>query len=155
MLRDPGLVRFGSLGARVILTALLIGVDPEEVGRDQRLCMSHPDPESRLPYMIWLPIDSGLVLKARETWPRASRFFCAQDATPWNESGGVLDDVPVVLCRRRGAAIDQVLDRASLLHSQFVFPQDVGGPRSGGKRRRRPKRLTQGPGFHAAGWREH
>jgi hypothetical protein len=30
----------------------------------------NPDPESRLPYLIWLPIEDGLVLKARETWPR-------------------------------------------------------------------------------------
>src|SRR2546425_4411361 len=40
----------------------------------------NPDAESRLPYLIWLPIEGGLVLKARETWPRASRVFCAQDA---------------------------------------------------------------------------
>ncbi len=26
----------------------------------------NPDPESRLPYLIWLPIEGGLVLKARE-----------------------------------------------------------------------------------------
>jgi hypothetical protein len=88
----------------------------------------NPDPESRLPYLIWLPVDGGLVLKARETWPRASRVFCAQDATAWDESGGVLDDVPVVLCRRRGAAIDLVLDRPSLSRSQFVFTQARGRP---------------------------
>ena len=35
----------------------------------------NPDPESRLPYLIWLPIEGGLVLKARETWPRANRVF--------------------------------------------------------------------------------
>lgn len=71
----------------------------------------NPDLESRLPYLIWLPIDDGLVLKARETWPCGSRVLCAQDATPWDESGGVLDDVPVILCRRRGAAIDLVNGR--------------------------------------------
>ncbi len=37
----------------------------------------NPDPESRLPYLIWLPIEGGLVLKARDTWPRANRVFCA------------------------------------------------------------------------------
>ena len=40
-----------------------------------------PTRESRLPYLIWLPIEGGLVLKARETWPRATRVFCAQEAT--------------------------------------------------------------------------
>ncbi len=33
----------------------------------------NPDPESRLAYLVWLPIEGGLVLKARETWPRATR----------------------------------------------------------------------------------
>jgi len=88
----------------------------------------NPDPESRLPYLVWLPIDDGVVLKARETWPRATRVFCAQDVTSWDESAGLLDNVPVLLCRRRGAAIDLVLDRPSLSRSQFVFTQARGRP---------------------------
>src|SRR5207245_5639453 len=88
----------------------------------------NPDPESRLPYLIWLPLEYGLVLKARETWPRATRVFCAQDATPWDESAGLIDDVPVLLCRRRGAAIDLVLDRPSLSRSQFIFTEARGRP---------------------------
>ncbi len=88
----------------------------------------NPDAESRLPYLIWLPIEGGLVLKARETWPRASRVFCAQDATGWDRAAEQLEDVPVLLCRRRGAAIDLVLDRPSLSRSQFVFTQARGRP---------------------------
>ena len=88
----------------------------------------NPDAESRLPYLIWLPIEGGLVLKARETWPRASRVFCAQDATGWDWAAEQLEDVPVLLCRRRGAAIDLVLDRPSLSRSQFVFTQARGRP---------------------------
>src|SRR5207249_4475667 len=76
---------------------------------------------SRLPYLIRLPIEGGLVLKARETWPRATRVFCSQDVTSWDESTDLIDDVPVLFCRRRGAAIDLVLDRPSLSRSQFVF----------------------------------
>src|SRR5215471_14346446 len=92
-------------------------------GRERFRVARNPDPESRLPYLIWLPIEGGLVLKARETWPRANRVFCARDANPWDDSGDLLDDVPVVLCRRRGAAIDLVLDRPSLARSQFVFTE--------------------------------
>jgi len=88
----------------------------------------NPDAESRLPYLIWLPIEGGLVLKARETWPRASRVFCSQDATGWDRAAEQLEDVPVLLCRRRGAAIDLVLDRPSLSRSQFVFTQARGRP---------------------------
>lgn len=45
------------------------------------------------------------MLKARDTWPRANRVFCAQDATPWDETAGMLDEVAMLLCRRRGAAM--------------------------------------------------
>lgn len=88
----------------------------------------NPDPESRLPYLIWLPIESGLILKARKTWPRVARVFCFQDATPWDENAEVVDEAEVVLCRRRGAAIDLVLDRAKLSRSQFVFTTARGRP---------------------------
>src|SRR5712691_10378306 len=98
------------------------------IGRPRFRVARNPDPESRLPYLVWLPIEDGVVLKARETWPRATRVFCAQDATSWDDSAGLLDDVPVLLCRRRGAAIDLVLDRPSLSCSQFVFTQARGRP---------------------------
>ena len=88
----------------------------------------NPDSDSRLPYLVLLPIEGGMVLKSRETWPRASRVFCARDETLWDESGGLLEDVPVLLCRRRGAAIDLVLDRPSHSRSQFVFTGVRGRP---------------------------
>ncbi|MBJ7610768.1 MAG: hypothetical protein DLM67_22130 [Candidatus Nephthysia bennettiae] len=88
----------------------------------------NPDPDSRLPYLLWLPIEGGLVLKARDTWPRASRVFCAQDGTPWDETGGLVDEANVLICRRRGASIDMVLDRPRLARSQFVFTSARGRP---------------------------
>ena len=88
----------------------------------------NPDPDSRLPYLVWLPIGEGLVLKAREPWPRHSRVFCAEGASQWDESGGLVDQAGVVLCKRRGAAIDLVLDRPRLARSQFVFTNVRGRP---------------------------
>lgn len=88
----------------------------------------NPDAASRLPYLLWLPLDDGLVLKAREPWPRAARVFCAQDSTPWDKTCVVVDEAAVLLCRRRGAAIDLVLDHAQLARSQFVFTQARGRP---------------------------
>jgi hypothetical protein len=81
----------------------------------------NPDPDSRLPYLVRLPIDSGLILKVRDTWPRTSRVFCARVEDGWPPDAEILEEVPVALCRRRGVAIDLVLDRPRENRSQFVF----------------------------------
>jgi hypothetical protein len=81
----------------------------------------NPDPDSRLPYLVRLPIDGGLILKVRDTWPRTSRVFCARVEDGWPPDAEILEDVPVALCRRRGVAIDLVLERARENRSQFVF----------------------------------
>jgi hypothetical protein len=81
----------------------------------------NPDPDSRLPYLVRLPIDGGLILKARDTWPRTSRVFCARVEGGWPADAEIVEEVPVTLCRRRGVAIDLVLDRPREFRSQFVF----------------------------------
>jgi hypothetical protein len=81
----------------------------------------NPDPDSRLPYLVRLPIDGGLILKVRDTWPRTSRVFCARVEEGWPADAEILEEVPVTLCRRRGVAIDLVLDRPRQNRSQFVF----------------------------------
>jgi hypothetical protein len=81
----------------------------------------NPDPDSRLPYLVRLPIDGGLVLKVRDTWPRTSRVFCARVDDVWPPDADIVEEVPVTLCRRRGVAIDLVLDRPRENRSQFVF----------------------------------
>ncbi len=85
------------------------------------LVARNPDPDSRLPYLVRLPIDGGLILKVRETWPRTSRVFCARVDDGWPPEAEIVDEVPVTLCRRRGVAIDLVLDRPRENRSQFVF----------------------------------
>jgi hypothetical protein len=88
----------------------------------------NPEEDSKLPYLLQLPIDGGLVLKARDTWPRASRIYCHPYADRWPDEAGVIEETPVALCRRRGAAIDLVLDRPRLTRSQFVFTEVRGRP---------------------------
>jgi hypothetical protein len=68
------------------------------------------------------------VLKARDAWPRLARVFCSDEATPWDESAGLVDEAAVLICKRRGAAIDLVLDRPTLARSQFVFTNIRGRP---------------------------
>jgi len=81
----------------------------------------NPDPDSRLPYLVLLPIDGGLILKVRDTWPRTSRVFCARVEGGWPPDAEIVEEVTVILCRRRGVAIDLVLDRPRENRSQFVF----------------------------------
>jgi ERCC4 domain len=89
----------------------------------------NPDPTSRLPYLVHLPIDGGLLLKAREPWPRSARVYCVEESAGAElNDAEVVDDAAVLVCRRRGAAIDLVLDRPQLARSQFVFTQARGRP---------------------------
>ena len=88
----------------------------------------NPEEGTKLPYPLQLPIDEGLVLKARDTWPRSSRIYCHPYADRWPGDADVIEETPVTLCRRRGAAIDLVLDRPRLARSEFVFTEVRGRP---------------------------
>jgi ERCC4 domain len=87
----------------------------------------NPDPESSLPFLLRLPLGpDGLVLKARETWPRTARVYCHR-AEEWPDDAELLEEVAVKSCARRGPAIDLVLDRARESRSQLVFTTVAGG----------------------------
>ncbi|HVL52060.1 MAG TPA: ERCC4 domain-containing protein [Actinomycetota bacterium] len=88
----------------------------------------NPEPDSRLPYLVRLPLDGGMVLKVKDTWPRASRVYCYQIDEEWDPSLEVVDEASILICRRRGAAIDLVLDRPALARSQFIFTEARGRP---------------------------
>lgn len=90
------------------------------------LVAHNPEPDSRLPYLVRLPVDGGMVLKVKDTWPRASRVYCHLSETEWGPGLELVDEAPVLICRRRGAAIDLVLDRPSLARSQFIFTEARG-----------------------------
>jgi ERCC4 domain len=90
----------------------------------------NPDPASRLPFLVRVPLPGGdLVLKAREPWPRTGVVYCHPAEGEWPdppERAQILEQVPVRSCRRRGAAIDLVLDRAREHRSQLVFTRTRG-----------------------------
>jgi ERCC4 domain len=90
------------------------------------LVARNPDADSKLPYLLRLPLGDGLVLKARESWPTTARVYCHRLEEPWPQDAEIIEQTPVTLCRRRGAAIDLVLDRPRLARSQFVFTQVKG-----------------------------
>jgi ERCC4 domain len=88
---------------------------------------ANPDPDSTLPFLIRLPLPDGpLVLKARGSWPRTAKVYCHR-AEHWPKDPQIIERIPVRSCRRRGVAIDLVLDRPRENRSQLVFTRIQGG----------------------------
>jgi hypothetical protein len=87
----------------------------------------NPDPRSTLPYLLRLPLGDGLVLKARDTWPRTARIYCHRAPDEWPAEPDIVEDVRVLECRRRGVAVDLVLDRPRENRSQLVFTRLPSG----------------------------
>lgn len=82
----------------------------------------NPEEGTTLPYLLYLPlVEGGVVLKARETWPRVSKVYCHPATDGWPAQAEEVERVPVRACFRRGSAIDLVLDRGRENRSQFVF----------------------------------
>lgn len=104
----------------------------------------NPEVDSKLPYLLQLPLDDGLVLKARDTWPRSSRIYCHPFAGRWPSDADVIEETPVALCRRRGAAIDLVLDRPRLGARSSSSRKCRAIRRSSGRHRRPPEPPTPG-----------
>lgn len=86
----------------------------------------NPEDGSSLPYLVRLPLPGGaVVLKVRDVWPRTAKVYCHR-AAGWPDDPEIVERVPVRDCRRRGAAVDLVLDRARENRSQFVFTKARG-----------------------------
>jgi hypothetical protein len=90
-----------------------------------------PDPDSTLPYLLSVPLEGGVKLKAKERWPATARVYC-HPVDQWPPGAEVLEEVAVRHCARRGRAIDLTLDRARNNRSQFVFTEPHPG-RMGGR----------------------
>jgi hypothetical protein len=60
------------------------------------LIARNPDPDSRLPYLLRLPIGDGLVFRTKGTWPRTSALYCHPvAATEWPEHPELVEQVPL------------------------------------------------------------
>ncbi|WP_211268936.1 ERCC4 domain-containing protein [Actinoplanes subtropicus] len=91
-------------------------------GVQQLLIANNPDPDSRLPYLLRVPLGGGLVFRTAGTWPRTTALYCYPvPDSQWPAVPQIVEQVPVRSCVRRGAAIDLVLDRARENRSQLVF----------------------------------
>jgi hypothetical protein len=86
------------------------------------LIVSNPDPESRLPYLMRVPLGDGLVFRTAGTWPRTKALFCYPvGIEEWPSEPDIVEQVPVRSCERRGASIDLILARSRENRSQLVY----------------------------------
>jgi hypothetical protein len=93
---------------------------------DDLLVARNPDPDSSLPYLVRIPLgQAGVVVKAREAWPRAAKVYCHR-AEEWPADAEIVERHAVRSCSRRGPAIDLVLDRARENRSQLVITRSRG-----------------------------
>ncbi len=91
------------------------------------LLARNPDPDSRLPYLLRLPLGSGLVFRTKGTWPRTSALYCHPvPIDDWPDEPEIVERVALRACTRRGAAIDVVADRGREQRSQIVFTRGRG-----------------------------
>ncbi len=90
------------------------------------LIARNPDPDSSLPYLVRIPIGRGIVLRARDTWPRTAKIYCHRHGEPWPADAEIVEELPVRSCVRRGASIDLVLERMREGRSQFVITRARG-----------------------------
>lgn len=86
------------------------------------LIAQNPEPDSRLPFLLRVPLPRPLVFRTSGTWPRTKALYChPMSEADWPENPEIVERAPVRSCVRRGAAIDLVLDRARENRSQIVF----------------------------------
>lgn len=91
------------------------------------LVAANPDEDSRLPYLIRVPVGAGLVFATSDVWPRTKALYCHRlDISDWPEDAVLVDRVELRSCSRRGAAIDVVAARSRENRSQLVHTMARG-----------------------------
>ncbi len=92
---------------------------------DDFVIARNPEPGSTLPYLLRVPLGDGILLKAKDTWPRTGKVYCHR-VEEWPADAEIVERVGVRSCVRRGAAIDLVLDRGRENRSQIVVTNARG-----------------------------
>lgn len=66
------------------------------------LVARNPDPDSSLPYLLRVPLEGGILLKARDRWPTTARVYC-HPLDEWPPDAEIVGAVAVRHCQRLGA----------------------------------------------------
>ena len=135
----------------------------------------NPDLGSSLPYLLWVPIDGGLVFRTKGTWPRTNALYCHPvDRGEWPAQPEIVERVRLRACdaagccgrrdlrsRARAALADRVHTRARArhgvlavaAHAQAVTPRGAAPQRSRAGRRRAcdPRRRSRALPLHVQG----
>ncbi len=89
---------------------------------DELLIAVNPSPDSKLPYLLLLPVGGGMLFRTSGTWPRTKALYCHPvPLTEWPADPEIVERQALRACTRRGAAVDVVLDRSRENRSQLVF----------------------------------
>lgn len=97
------------------------------VGAGRFVVARNPDPRSRLPYLVRLPVaGSGeVVLATQGTWPSGKDLYC-HPFQAWPEDADVVEAVDVEQCWRSGAAVHLILRRRRNRRSLFIWTEGRG-----------------------------
>ena len=107
---------------------------PERMPTDLAIVTARPEdfviarnaePGSTLRYLLRVPLGDGIILKAKDTWPRTGKVYCHR-VEEWPVDAEIVERVAVRSCVRRGAAIDLVLDRGRENRSQIIVTNARG-----------------------------
>ncbi len=91
------------------------------------LIARNPSPDSRLGFLLLLPLAGGAVFRTSDTWPRTKALYCHPvPADEWPAEPEILERISLRSCVRRGAAIDLIADRSRESRSQIVYTQARG-----------------------------
>jgi len=97
-------------------------VRSERLGGMELLIARNPDTGSSLPFLMLVPVAGGLVFRTKGTWPRTTAVYCHPvPRSEWSEQPDLVEQIPLRVCQRRGAAIDIVADRGREQRCQLVF----------------------------------
>ncbi len=94
---------------------------------EELLIATNPDPDSKLGFLVLLPLSGGMVFRTSGTWPRAKALYCHPvELTEWPSEPDIVERLTIRSCVRRGAAIDLILERGRENRSQLVFTKARG-----------------------------
>ena len=95
---------------------------------DTFLIARNPNTDSSLPYLLSLPVkgEKAVLLATSAPWPSDKDLYC-HPVSEWPDRPEVVEKLDVNLCRRRGRAIDLILQRRQLRRSMFIWTANRSG----------------------------